>query len=406
MITRIEINGFKSFSNFVMEFTPFAVISGANASGKSNLFDALRLLSGLASLDLRSAFSLPDRRGNIDEQFLLYTSEKHVSEMSFVVDVLVKRSIEDNWGGKAEITTPRLRYELVIDRRSNERGFDELFVKKERLFKIRPEEDDWCKRYLGNKHKDIWGSRQADGSAKPYIDTKEKNEKQTITIRQDGRRGGRESVANTINQTVLSSVNSVDFPHVFAMREELRSWNFMQLNPEILREPTKQETNYIDKIGHSGENLAAALFRLKCEDEYNITDVSRALKSFLPEYVGVDVIDDKANKLFIVNLTNIDGKVFTSRVLSEGTLRLLVLCILLVDEQHRGLLCFEYPENGIHPFRIKAMAYLLKDMSMDLEQPDELLRQIIINTHSPELLQEINDMSYSDKRISINEFTR
>ena len=42
MITYIKINGFKSFHNFEMEFAPFTVIAGANASGKSNLFDALR----------------------------------------------------------------------------------------------------------------------------------------------------------------------------------------------------------------------------------------------------------------------------------------------------------------------------------------------------------------------------
>lgn len=41
MITYIKIKKFKSFHNFEMEFRPFTVIAGANASGKSNLFDAL-----------------------------------------------------------------------------------------------------------------------------------------------------------------------------------------------------------------------------------------------------------------------------------------------------------------------------------------------------------------------------
>ena len=57
MITRIEIDGFKSFSNFVMDFSPLTVIAGANASGKSNLFDALQLLARMAETDdLRTAF--------------------------------------------------------------------------------------------------------------------------------------------------------------------------------------------------------------------------------------------------------------------------------------------------------------------------------------------------------------
>ena len=57
MITRIEISGFKSFWDFSLDFAPFTVVAGANASGKSNLFDAMRLLSNLATTDLRTAFT-------------------------------------------------------------------------------------------------------------------------------------------------------------------------------------------------------------------------------------------------------------------------------------------------------------------------------------------------------------
>ncbi|WP_288331478.1 AAA family ATPase, partial [uncultured Alistipes sp.] len=59
MITKIEIDGFKSFRKFSMTFSPFTVIAGINASGKSNLFDALELLSRLADNDLKESF--PDR---------------------------------------------------------------------------------------------------------------------------------------------------------------------------------------------------------------------------------------------------------------------------------------------------------------------------------------------------------
>ena len=45
MITRIEIDGFKSFVDFTLDVPPFLVIMGENAGGKSNLIDALRALS-------------------------------------------------------------------------------------------------------------------------------------------------------------------------------------------------------------------------------------------------------------------------------------------------------------------------------------------------------------------------
>jgi len=57
MITRIEIDGFKSFSNFSMDLKPFQVIIGAKGSGKSNLFDALQVLGRTAYMDLRGRFA-------------------------------------------------------------------------------------------------------------------------------------------------------------------------------------------------------------------------------------------------------------------------------------------------------------------------------------------------------------
>jgi AAA15 family ATPase/GTPase len=71
MITYIKINGFKSFHNFEMDFTPLTIIAGTNASGKSNLFDALILLSNLAETDnIKKAFK--DQRGEFLELFTQY----------------------------------------------------------------------------------------------------------------------------------------------------------------------------------------------------------------------------------------------------------------------------------------------------------------------------------------------
>lgn len=46
MLTRIEISGFKSYEDFGIDIGPHAIVLGANGVGKSNLFDALRLLAG------------------------------------------------------------------------------------------------------------------------------------------------------------------------------------------------------------------------------------------------------------------------------------------------------------------------------------------------------------------------
>lgn len=397
MITRIEINGFKSFVDFQMEFTPLTVIAGTNGSGKSNLFDALHLLSNLSRMDLRSSFSSKYLRGEAAELFTKFGDGLTADEMSFAVEMLVPRRIRDNWGGEAEVKTPRMRYVIKIQKQKNALGFETLAVAYEQLSRIETDDDRWCKQFLGNRT-DIWKSSKRGGSGKPYIYTETEKGHPTIRIRQDGGQGGRSVLANAVNQTVLGSINSVDFPHVYAARQEIARWNFMQLNPEILREPTRYDANYSgDTIGHSGENLAAALNRLKQSDPFNLEKIVMKLSSFLPNYTRLDVKDDTANKQFVINLQSADGKTFSSRLLSEGTLRLMVLCILLYDDHFQGLLCFEEPENGIHPFRIQAMAELLKLLATDFNDEDILLRQVIVNTHSPLLLKFLRNEEQDSK---------
>ena len=121
MITKIEIDGFKSFKDFEMEFTPLTVIAGVNASGKSNLFDALQLLSRMAEVDLRTAFG--EQRGDASELFLAYSEEKSLTKMSFAVEMLVDKKVKDNWGGEEILKYTRLRYEVKISRRKNSKGF-------------------------------------------------------------------------------------------------------------------------------------------------------------------------------------------------------------------------------------------------------------------------------------------
>jgi len=389
MITKIKIDGFKTFKNFEMEFSPLTVIAGTNASGKSNLFDALQLLSRLAEVDLRTAFS--EQRGEASELFTQYGKDSYSEEMRFAVELLLNRKVRDNWGGEAELKYTRLKYELRIKRGLNESGLDDLFVTYEHLETIKHDEDNWVKNHIPKKSIESWRPKVPTGRrGTPYIETESPR---AIIIRQDEKGGNKKefpiSGGSGITQSILSGVNSVDFKHAFAVREELKNWKFLQLNPQVLREPTRQDIGMRDTITQSGQNLAAALHRIKLNDEYALKDISRKLNNLLPNIISVDVYNDRANRQFIIKIKSEDGREFSSRVLSEGTLRLLALCIFQFDEQHNGLLCFEEPENGIHPARMKDMAYLLKDLSVDFTEEYMPLRQVIVNTHSPLLVSNI-----------------
>lgn len=397
MITYIKISGFKSFHNFEMEFTPFTVIAGTNASGKSNLFDALKLLSRLAEVELKTAFS--EQRGNSIELFTQYAEGVYADKMEFEIDMLVNRKIRDNWGGEELLNNTRMKYKLIIKRKLNDFGFEDLFIEHESLDKIGIKADEWLKKF--KEAKNLAKVLRSGGSSKPFIKTYKEGDKIGIKIRQDGRQGGKETPADTISQTVLGGINSVDFPHIYAVKEEMKSWKFLQLNPEYLREPTKQEPGIKDSLTSSGKNLAANLFRITKNDEYALVEISRKLNSFIPNFIAVKVEDDKANNQYIIKLTDVDGKQYSSKVLSEGTLRLLALCVLEYDIKHNNLLCYEEPENGVHPFRIKSMLELLKDLTSDLEHDISSLRQVIVNTHSPLIIGETINWK-EDKTVSVN----
>ncbi len=400
MITYLKINGFKSFHNFEMEFTPFTVIAGANASGKSNLFDALTLLSRLADTDnLKRAFS--EQRGEFIELFTQYGDDNYATEMEFVVEMLVNKNVKDAWGNEAKLKYTRLRYELSIKRITNQSGIQDLAVSKENLFKLNHQEDKWVTTILPKKSLEFWRPKVGTGKRGiPYIESVNESGLDIIQVPQDGTTGNkRRFPLSNATRTVLSSFDTVDFPHVLAAKEEMKSWKFLQLNPEDLRQATSKN-NGEDTISVSGKNLAAALFRIKQTDKYSLKEISRKLNSFLPNFVEVDVIDDNENKQYLIKLKDVDKKEFSSRVLSEGTLRVLALCILEYDEKHTGLLCFEEPENGIHPFRIKAMTELLKDLTVDFNEIDIPLRQVIVNTHSPVLVGNMETWK-NDTNVSI-----
>ena len=399
MITYIKIHGFKSFHNFEMVFTPLTVVAGVNASGKSNLFDALQLLARLAEVDLKTAFS--EQRGHPSELFTQYDEDDYATEMEFIVEMLVNRKVKDNWGGEVDLKYTRLRYQLKIKRESNISGFENLYIVDERLENLKHNEDNWVKNYIPKTVLETWRPKVTGRRAIPYINTEDKSGIATIVVPQDGQQGNKKVFpAKNASQTVLSSINTIDFRHILAAKQEMLSWKFMQLNPEDLREPTRQDMGIRDTITASGKNLAAALFRIKQDDKYNLTAISRDLNNLLPNLTEVNVYDDKANRQFIIKVKGDDGREFSSRVLSEGTLRLLTLCVLQYDRQHTGLLCFEEPENGIHPFRIEAMARLLKELTVDFEDTEMPLRQVIVNTHSPVLVSQLINWQ-DDKNVSI-----
>ncbi len=109
--------------------------------------------------------------------------------------------------------------------------------------------------------------------------------------------------------------------------------------------------------------------------------------------VEVKLVDkDDKRELLTLLLTNKSGTVIPARSLSDGTLRFLSLAVLELDSQAGSLICLEEPENGIHPKKVSAIITLLKDIACDTKyevDSTNSLRQVIINTHSPIVVESV-----------------
>ena len=161
-------------------------------------------------------------------------------------------------------------------------------------------------------------------------------------------------------------------------------------------------------MGSDGSHLAATLHYLaysasfgdeqpnQADPERVYSRVANRLASLIRDVREVGVDEDPQRELWTLYAVGPDGTRHPARALSDGTLRFLALAVIDLDPAAQGVICLEEPENGIHPARIPAMLTLLKDIAVDVDLPvgpDNPLRQVIINTHSPAVVSEVNDDS-------------
>ncbi len=388
MLTRIEITGFKTFDDFALDLMPFTVILGPNGSGKSNLFDAIQLLSHLAHKGLRDSFV--ELRGDVDELFRFNAAGSRCDRMALAVEVLLEPNVVDPWGTSFELRHTRMRYEVRLERRRDEKKMERLFVTHESAIPIGKGNDRWSGLFdasPGFKQGHLRYSRRS-----PFLVTNHEAGAATFEIRSDSR-AGRSRSAGAAEATVLSSITNTDFPHLFALRQEMRSWRLLQLDPVALRRPSSLNTP--DILQPDGSNLGPMLARIKREtstatrQDGDISEISAELGRIIPGVLEVDVVEDTLRQEYRVELRFRDGLPFSSRVVSDGTLRVLSLLTMLFDPQNRGLVCFEEPENGIHPARLRTLVETLRGLvieQLEEESPARPLIQLIMNSHSPVLL--------------------
>jgi predicted ATPase len=402
MLTRLKVTGFKNLVDVDVRFGPFTCVAGANGVGKSNLFDAILFLSKVAELPLLEAAQAVRGGHSAGVKSLFHRSGKTFHPvMSFTVEMIVPETGFDDLGQQAQASITFLQYSLSLtyreDPESNSRG--SLEILREELKHI-PK---------GNAHEHLlfehsakhWRNSVILGARRsPFVSTDGRDADRKIKVHQDGGSSGqpRSYLARTLPRTVLSRANAAESPTALLARREMQSWRLLQLEPSALRRSDKFTDPTL--LGFDGSHLAATLDRLARAEEHRVqgggqriyTQVANRLAELLEDVREVRIDRDERRELLTLEVIDRSGTPHPASVLSDGSLRFLALAILELDPNAEGLLCFEEPENGVHPERISAMLRLLQDIPTDSAEatgPENPLRQVIINTHSPAVVMQI-----------------
>lgn len=363
MLERIHIKGFKSLRNATVDLAPLVVLFGPNAAGKSNLLEALLLLSRLVGERTLSeafasgirgypleAFSLPE--GGLEQ--LLHSSNP-------TLRLEAEMTIAPTAGSKKKPDILSYQVEIGIDPQSGR-----LSVQDEQLEDLtrtrKPRHRNPCLEKV---------SRDKDGIAT-----------ELLAIRRHGSPSHPYEEPVGLPHTVVSNrqyTGSDRYPLFDQLHQEIGSWRILYLDPmQAMRQP--EPPRDVDDIGSRGEWLVPYLHRLKHQHAQAFSAVRRVIAMAIPAITDLRTdLNEKRGELELS--IQMDGVWLPSRVVSEGTLRLLALCAMAANPFQKGLVAFEEPENGVHPRRIEVVTRLLVRASRS--------QQVIVTTHSPQVVVDI-----------------
>lgn len=349
----------------------------------------LRDLADTSIIDAATRIRNSDhRRINLSTLFTR-TANGQCNLMEFEVDFLVGNKVVDDFGREARPKVTYLQYKLALRYIAASDGHPEgIELAYEALDFVQKGD---AKRRLGFSVSQDFFESIYQGSSRSdfiYID---KDNSSIAKVRQDGGSSGQpiSIPIDKAERTILSNINTIDRPTALAARREMQSWINLQLESSSLRKP--DDFSAPSRVSPTGEHLPATLHRLKKFDE-----VAAQLANLLPDIKSLGVDIDERRELKTLHLETVSGIRHEARALSDGTLRFLALAIIGSDPDAGGVICLEEPENGIHPARIPAIVELLGNMAVDPQYaigPDNPLRQIIINTHSPLVIQRLQTES-------------
>ncbi len=326
------------------ELEPLNVLIGPNASGKSNLIEALSILAA-APRDIQVPFA---EGGGVGEWLW---KGPHDRRIQATIEVTVENL---PW-----IPIP-LRYRLSFTQ------FYADFTLREELLEeaaSQTEEDGPSFYYRYDKHRSV--------------------------IRPNAKRTSQQVLKSNEFRTDQSILSQLPEPlpvdglsYVSEQFDKLRFYREFQVGHETpVRLPQPADLGQ-DYLLENGSNLAVVLSLLLNKPPYKkkLIDIQRDFYPSLQDILAV-VLGGTVQVFF--QEEGLESNVPATR-LSDGSLRYLCLLAALYSRESPPVICIEEPEMGLHPDVIPKLANLLVEASQR--------SQIIVTTHSDILVDALSDV--------------
>jgi len=359
MLSSFSIRNFKSYREATLHLSPLTVLVGANASGKSNLVEALWLLSRMAKGNTLAGIrrELRDEHGPVRGK----------------MDSLGYRG-SDRFAlacGTRRLDWDRYDIEIAIPRNGGTRVCQESLtgpVSDIPLFKVvSPSVDDGILRVA---YKNFTGGESPQiicSSGMPVLAQLES------PARFAERHTGAQATIPQITRYYLRWFSEIFFLHP---------------NPADMR---RYGSAADPELGERGSNLSGALFDL-CErgEKERLLDFVRELPE--QNIHDIDFIHTPRGEVMVSLEETFGGKDQScdAALLSDGTLRVLAIAAAMLSAKEQSLVVIEEIDNGVHPSRARSL--LQKILAIARERD----LRVLISTHNPALLDALPEAAIPD----------
>lgn len=336
MLHTLAVANYRSINRLILPLGRLNLITGANGSGKSNLYRALRLLAETAQGGVVNALA---REGGLESSF--WAGPEKVSRRMRNGEVPVQ-------GGPRQ-GAMRLRlgfagddfgYSIALGLPESNSGEDRTTPS---AFALDPEIKREC----------IW----AGASYRPaslLVD------RAGAMVRMREGRSWEVLAQHVPNYDSLFDQigNDPNCPEVFQLRETIRRWRFYDHFRSDADAPARQPQlgTRTPVLHHDGRDLAAALQTIR-----EIGDPAALDAAIEDAFPGSRLrIDFQAGGRFVVELQQ-EGllRPLGAAELSDGTLRYLLLVAALLTPRPPSLMVLNEPETSLHPDLLPALGRLI-----------------------------------------------